>query len=85
MRTATPAGDAATRSADLVLIDRARPVRDMGDVRAALEELASDLRSLWSLALGRGDFDEITRVVEANHAVHLAVIALRVDTVIPAR
>ena len=84
MRTATSAKDSAARLARPVDVDRPAPVLDVGAIGAALEVLASDLRVLWSSALGHGDFDEITRVIEASHAVHRAVIALRADTLIPA-
>lgn len=83
MRTATPTRDTATRSANAIHIDLAEPVVDVADVRAALDMLASDLRSLWSSAIAHGDFDEITRVVEASHAIHRAAIALRADSLIP--
>jgi hypothetical protein len=51
----------------------------MDEVRATLDALASDLRTLWSAALDRGEFDEVTRLVEVSHAVHVAVIALEED------
>ncbi len=51
----------------------------MDEVRATLDTLASDLRTLWSAALDRGEFDEVTRLVEVSHAVHVAVIALEED------
>ena len=85
MRTATSANDPAIRLARPVDVNLAAAVLDVGAIGAALEVLASDLRSLWSSALGHGDFDEITRIIEASHAVHRAVIALRADTLIPAR
>jgi hypothetical protein len=54
-------------------------------VAATLDRVAGELRSLWSSALGRADSKEITRLVEASHAVHRAVNALRADEVIAAR
>ena len=51
----------------------------MDEVRATLHALASDLRTLWSAALDRGEFGEVTRLVEVSHAVHVAVIALEDD------
>jgi hypothetical protein len=35
---------------------------------------------LWSSTLERGDFEEVTRLVEASHAVHCAVVALSPDS-----
>jgi hypothetical protein len=47
-----------------------------------LEGVADDLRTLWSAATERREFAEVTRLVEASHAVHRAVIALRSEPVI---
>jgi hypothetical protein len=69
--TADRSADHAARSADLAL------------VRVNLETVANALARLWSSALDRGDFDEITRLVEASHAVHLAVVSLTADRDIP--
>jgi hypothetical protein len=67
-------------------IDLAEPSARVAsaDIAEALCEVASELRSLWSSAVERGDFDEITRLVEASHAVHRAVIALTTDRFIAA-
>jgi hypothetical protein len=54
-------------------------------ISAALDGLAADLRGLWCHALEGGDFEEITRLAEAGHAVQCAVIALRADNVLVAR
>ncbi|HEY8524683.1 MAG TPA: hypothetical protein VIL48_06965 [Acidimicrobiales bacterium] len=51
------------------------------EIRAGLASVAEQLRALWSVALEQGDFDEITRIVDASHAVERALVAL--DT--PAR
>jgi hypothetical protein len=67
--------------------DRLRPTRgdrvDLRAIRADLDTLASELRALWSSALEDGDFDEVTRVVEASHAVHRAAVALTPDNLVP--
>jgi hypothetical protein len=57
----------------------------MRDIRAALDALAATLRVRWWSALDRGDFDEITRLVEASQAVHRAVVALTADGLGPCR
>lgn len=41
-----------------------------------LDGVDRELHALWSDALVKGDFDEITRLVTASHAVHSAAIAL---------
>jgi hypothetical protein len=56
---------------------------ELDDIRAELETLARALRALWSSTFERGDFDEITRLVEASHAVHRAVVALSPDSLAP--
>jgi hypothetical protein len=38
---------------------------------------------LWSSTLERGDFEEVTRIVEASHAVHRAVVAVSPDSPMP--
>ena len=52
------------------------------DPAATLDRVADDLHALWTDALALGDFAEVTRLVEASHAVHRAVVALRSDNVI---
>lgn len=54
---------------------------DVGEVQALLEEIAAELSILSSTAMTSGDFDEITRLVEAAQAVHLALVSLREDQV----
>jgi hypothetical protein len=61
--------------------DRRPP--ELDDIRAELETLARALRALWSSTLERGDFEEVTRVVEASHAVHRAVVAVSPDSPVP--
>jgi hypothetical protein len=53
---------------------------ELDDIWAELETLARALRALWSSTLERGDFEEVTRLVEASHAVHCAVVALSPDS-----
>lgn len=55
---------------------------DLSAIRANLDNLASELRRLWSLALEVGDFDEVNRLTEASHAVHRATVALSPDSVV---
>jgi hypothetical protein len=71
-RGAGPAGDRGVRAADV------------GAIRAELKALASHLETLWFSALEGGDFEEITRLLEASHAVHRAAVALAADRVGPA-
>ena len=52
-------------------------------IRAELETLACALRALWSSTLERGDFEEVTRLAEASHAVHRAVVAVSSDNPVP--
>jgi hypothetical protein len=62
------------------------PQRTVGsDVAASLDAAAAELRELWSSALARGDFDEVTRLADASHAVHRALIALTTDRFVAAR
>ena len=68
-----------------ISIDLRPPTGDIGEVGAALDILTSELRRLWSSALEQGDFDEVTRLVEASHAVHRAAIALKTEGVIASR
>jgi hypothetical protein len=51
-------------------------------VRAGLEALSDQLTTLWSSALERGDFEEITRLVEAGHAIRRAALALSADSLL---
>lgn len=76
----TPVGSPSANSIDL-----RQPVVGIDHIGTALDALASNLRLLWSSALERGDFNEITRLVEASHAVHRAALALSADSVIAAR
>jgi hypothetical protein len=69
----------------LVSIDPRQVTPDIDEVRLELESVASDLRSLWSQALGRGDPAEIERLVGASHAVHGAIVALAADSLIAVR
>jgi hypothetical protein len=46
------------------------------DLRATLDIVAADLRDLWTAALSRADFSEVTRLVEVSHAVHRAIVCL---------
>jgi hypothetical protein len=62
-----------------------RSVLDLSDVGRALDTIAMALRSRWASALEHGDFEEVTRIVEASHAVHRAAVALTGDTLLPAR
>lgn len=57
---------------------------DLGAIRADLETLALELRALWPSALEDGDFEEVTRLVEASHAIHRAVVALSSDSLVSA-
>lgn len=66
-------------------VDLRTPAVDVSHIQARLNGLSAELRTLWSSALERGDFQEIARLVEASHAVHRAVIALESDTLIPTR
>jgi hypothetical protein len=56
---------------------------ELDDIRAELETLARALRALWSSTLERGDFEEVTRIAEASHAVHRAVVAFSPDRPAP--
>lgn len=48
----------------------------VAEICAELDTLAGRLCGMWSSAMGQGDFDEVTRVVEATHAVQRAIVAL---------
>jgi hypothetical protein len=85
MPPTTGATDLAMRPAAPISLDLRRRALSLGEAGSALEALASDLRALWTSALKRGDFNEITRLVEASHAIHRAAIALRTDSLIPIR
>ena len=63
--------------------DGPRPL-DAGtaEVRLALDAVAGQLTTLWSSALERDDFDEITRLVEAGRAVRRAALALSTDSLV---
>jgi hypothetical protein len=65
-------------------IDFRHAPADINDVAATLDAVAGDLRALWSVAIARSDCREITRLVDASHAEHRAVVALRTDNVISA-
>jgi hypothetical protein len=80
-----PADGMGTGSAAQLGVDRRTSPADMRDIRAALDALAATLRARWWSALERGDFDEITRLVEASQAVHRAVVALTADSLGPCR
>ena len=67
------------------VVDLRPPTVATSDIGTVLDAVASALRSLWASALERGDFDEITRLVEAAHAVHRATLALSKDSVIAVR
>jgi hypothetical protein len=60
----------------------ARPRRDSAvasegaDVVATLAAVAGRLRAMGSRAVEDGDFDEVTRLVEAGQAVERALVAL---------
>jgi hypothetical protein len=79
MPPTTGATDLAMRPAAPISFDLRRRALSLGEVGSELEALASDLRGLWSSALKQGNFNEISQLVEASHAVHRAVIALRAD------
>jgi len=63
------------------VIDLRTGAMDVGEVQALLEEIAAELSILSSTAMSSGDFAEITRLVEAAQAVHLALVSLREDKV----
>ena len=83
-RTMTADGIGSGSAAQLGVDRRASPA-DMRDIRAALDALAAKLGARWSSAVERGDFDEVTRLVEASYAVHRAVVALTADGLVPAQ
>lgn len=57
---------------------------DLTQITMALDALSSQINALWSSALAQGDFDDVTRIVEAGHAIHRAALALKADdTLIP--
>lgn len=60
-------------------IDLRAGTPDTAHAIEALDAVARDLRRVWATALARGDFDELTRLVEASHAVQRAVISLKGD------
>jgi hypothetical protein len=66
---------------DLVIDLRAETI-DLAEVQHRLDELAADLSILSSAAMDTGDFDEITRLIEASQAVQRAVLSLREDTAV---
>lgn len=57
---------------------------DIEEIATTLDALASDIRSLWTSALARGDPSEVSRLVEAGHAVLDALAVLRADRLIAA-
>jgi hypothetical protein len=73
--------DAAASTSSIV---RQRAV-DIEQVGATLDAVAVDLRRLWTSALAHGETSEVTRLVEAGHAVHDAIVALTADGFIAAR
>lgn len=52
---------------------------ELAKIIVALDALSSQINVLWSSALARQDFDEVTRIVEASHAIHRAALALEID------
>jgi hypothetical protein len=82
MTSMTRIETSGSRTADR-RVDRPAQSADVGLVRAELDAAAGELAGLWSSAFERGDFDEISRLVEASQAVHCAVIALTTDRVAP--
>jgi hypothetical protein len=52
------------------------------EVGAVLELLATELRHLWATALQGGNVAQVTRLVEASHAVHRAEVALTPDSLV---
>lgn len=52
---------------------------ELEEIIVALDALSSQINALWSSALARQDFDEVTRIVEASHAIHRAALALEID------
>ncbi len=55
---------------------------EVDSLTSRLDAVADDLRDMWSAAVTEREFDEVTRLVEASHAVHRAVVALRADHLI---
>lgn len=68
-------------SIDLVIDLRAAAI-DLAELQLRLDQLAADLTLLTSAAMATGDFDEITRLIEASQAVQRAVLSLRADTAV---
>ena len=67
---------------------RTRAVRvtpDLSAICADLDTLGAELQVMWRSALEGGDFEEVTRLVEASHAVYRAVIALSPESVTVSR
>lgn len=56
--------------------DRAVPPTAGPDIVTTLAAVAARLRAMESRAVEDGDFDEVTRLVEAGHAVERALVAL---------
>jgi hypothetical protein len=73
-----------SRAPDRLRAARGARTADLGAIRADLDTVALQLRALWSSALEDGDFEEVTRLVEASHAVHRAVVALSPDSLVSA-
>ncbi|MGE3620952.1 MAG: hypothetical protein AB7L84_10875 [Acidimicrobiia bacterium] len=63
----------------------AGPGMDEMGVRRRLDEVAAGLRSLLSDSRARGDFDVITRLMEAGQAVQRALVALEGPPIAPVR
>ena len=73
------AGDREALATAPTLIDLSPLTVDLGAVRAALDSLAADVRSLLSADLASGNLDEIDRLVEGSQNVHRAAVALGED------
>lgn len=65
--------------------DEAAVDLDLATVQEQLDVVAAQLRDLWAAVMATGDRERVTRLVEASHGVHRASIALRPDTLVPAR
>lgn len=69
----------------LAAVDLRVGAMDVCEVQVLLKEIAGELSILSSTAMTSGDFDEITRLVEAAQAVHRALVSLREDEPQPAQ
>jgi hypothetical protein len=72
----------AEPGADELVIDLRATAADLDDVQARLDQLAADLAALSAAAMSGGDFDQITRLIEASQAVQRAVLSLRADAAV---